>query len=467
MDRYTSDVTNQSEKKPKDQDFIVTKRPSQKKSWSKTIIKLIFWGLFLYFAIIGVKALSAYTNISVKNEGLKSPFLKLPKITSEVLAGEGDGRINILLIGIGGEKHTKGGNLADTIIIASIDPNNKKVAILSIPRDLQITLPKPLLGYEKINAVHALGEQESKKISGGGPQLLKKTVSIILDLPIHYFIRIDFEGLKKIVDTLGGITVAVEKPISDPLYPAPNLIDYEPFKINAGEQKLNGSTALKYVRSRQTTSDFDRAKRQQQVLMAIKDKSLTIGVLSNPKKVFELISALGKHIKTDLQAIEMERLLSLLKDIDSTSIINKVLDNDSDGPLMSTNNGGYYLVPKTGNFKEVQAIAHSIFTDPYISQENASIAIQNGSNKTGKGNEVADMLKRYNYKIDSIVTSPLNSATTYIYDMTKGNKKITVGLLKKRLNAAVKTKINSDIIKATPNADIIIVIGDDYAEKNN
>ena len=463
MDKNKNDIIGQVES----QDFIITKRPSQRKSWSKAVIKMLFWTLFIYLAVVGVKALSAYTNINVKNEGTKSPFLKLPKITPDVLAGEGDGRINILLIGVGGEKHSKGGNLADTIIIASIDPNNKKIAMLSIPRDLQVTLPKPLSGIEKINAVHALGEQNSKKIPGGGPELIKKSVSTILDLPIHYFIRVDFDGLKQIVDTLGGVTVNVEKTINDPFYPAPNLVDYQPFYLKEGVQKINGDTALRYARSRQTTSDFDRAKRQQNILVAIKDKSLSLGVLSNPKKIFELISTLGKHIKTDLQALEMERLLSILKDVNSDIIISKVLDNGPDGPLISTNNGGYYLVPKTGNFKEVQTIAHSIFTDPYISQEDALIAIQNGSNETGKGSEVSNILKKYNYNISSVVTSPASSATTYIYDMTKGEKKITVGLLKRRLSATVKTSIGSEIINATPNADIIVVVGDDYVEESN
>lgn len=452
---------------PEGEEFIVTKRPSRNKSWSRTIIKLICWGLFVYLTVIGVKSLAAYAKISVKNEGAKSPFLKLPKITSDVLSGEGDGRINILLIGVGGEKHSKGGNLADTIIIVSVDPANKKVAMLSIPRDLQVTLPKPLVGIEKINAVHALGEKESKKIPGGGPELLKKSVSTILDLPIHYFIRVDFDGLKKIVDTLGGIKVNVEKPINDPLYPAPNLVDYQPFYLKAGVQNLNGDIALRYARSRQTTSDFDRAKRQQNVLVGIKEKSLSAGVLSNPKKVFELINTLGKHIKTDLQVVEMERLLTILKDVEASSIISKVLDNGLDGPLMSTNNGGYYLVPKTGNFKEVQAIAHSIFTDPYISQEDASIAVQNGTDNPGKGDEVGDLLKNYNYKVSSVVASPVKSSATYIYDATKGSKKITVGLLKKRLNAVAKTNIDDKIISASPNADIIIIVGTDYVEKTN
>lgn len=443
-------------------DIIKIKRPGKRK---KSFLKIA--GVVLLLMVIsgffyGARVFSALRQISVKNESGSSPFFKFSQINPNALSGEGDGRINILLIGIGGAKHKSGGNLADSIIVASIDSQNKSMALLSIPRDLLVTLPKPLSGKDKINAVHSLGEQKISLIPGGGPVLLKTTVSQVLDLPIHYFIRIDFDGFKDIIDKLGGIDVFVEKAIYDSYYPATNLVDYDPFKISEGKQHLDGKTALKYARSRETTSDFDRARRQQQVLGSIKDKSLTIGVLSNPKKILDIFGLVGQHIRTDMQTRELERLISIIKDIPQDKIVNKVLDNGPDGPLKSFSDNGYYLTPKSGDFNEIQRIAHEIFTDPYLNEEKAKIVVYNGSSKSGQGQEVSTMLKSYNYNIVKTDKLPSTFNKTTIYDLSDGKKKFTLNLIKKRLHATIGSEIPAEF-ESDSGADIIVVIGEDYS----
>src|SRR5690606_1750435 len=110
------------------------------------------------------------------------------------LNGEGDGRVNILLIGIGGDRH-EGGQLADTIMVASIDPFNNETALLSLPRDLRVAIPGQW--STKINAAHALGEESNFREQGypnGGPGLLQKTVEEALGINIHYYVRVDFQG---------------------------------------------------------------------------------------------------------------------------------------------------------------------------------------------------------------------------------------------------------------------------------
>jgi len=431
-----------------------------KKNPFKIVLAVLGLVIFAVVSWVGVGAFAAISKVITHNQGGSAPFLGFLENNEEVkaseLKGEGDGRVNILLIGIGGVNHP-GGLLTDSIMVASIDPQNKKVAFLSIPRDLYV----PIEGYgsTKINYAHAYGEANPDK-TGGGPEMTKKTVSALLDLPIHYYIRVDFDALTKLVDTMGGVTINVEKSISDPFYPAPNMKDYSPFYLKAGSQSLDGKTALRFARSRETTSDFDRAARQQQLLIALKEKALSTDILTNPKKIVDILQILGDHVRTDLQMWEIEKMVTLLKDIDTSNVVNKVLDNSSEGPLMSTNiDGGYYLVPKagTGNFKQIQRIAHEIFTDPYLNKEKARLEILNATGESGLAKEVQDTLVSYGYNVVKIDINSDTFTNNVIYDYSNGKNPVTLEYLKKRFNAEVKNQPQkSDSI------DMTLILGKDY-----
>lgn len=413
--------------------------------------------LVLWFLISG---LMAYGKIRDTNATKKAPALSfLGEIKPDQLQGEGDGRVNVLLIGIGGQKHA-GGNLADTIMVASFDAKHKEVALLSIPRDLYVPIHGN--GYGKINTAHSYGESAMKQ-TGGGPAVLKKTVGEILDLPIHYYVRVDFIALQKIVDALGGVTVDVEKPIVDLAYPADNMIDYSPFRLAAGVQKLDGKTALRYARSRHASgsegSDFARARRQQKLIAAIKDKALSAGILANPKKINDLIGILGNHVKTDISLKETERFIQLWRDIDSSKIVSKVLDNGPGGPLISESGDarGYILVPRTGDFSEVQQIAHEIFTDPYLRQEKANIALINATGSPATGQQVIKLLKSYGYIVTDITPTNISKkAKTELIDYTS-QKPYTRQFLESRFKT--KATIRRD---QSQSYDLQLTIGSDY-----
>lgn len=434
-------------------------QPKRKKPWKWLLlfVLIVIVGAGAWF---GTSAWQALANIITKNTEKSAPFLSfLGDIKPNQLQGEGDGRINILLLGIGGANHP-GGQLTDTIIVASLDPVNKKLALLSIPRDLYVKIPN--VGYNKINYAHAYGEQYLKD-KGGGPALTKKVVSEILDLPIHYYIRLDFSGFTKFIDNLGGIDLYVEKAISDPYYPAANMVDYEPFYISSGQHHLDGKTALKYSRSRETTSDFDRSRRQQEVMVAVRDKALSLGVLANPKKISEILKILGEHLRTDIQLWEMERLFEIAKDIDTSQIVTKVLDNSQEGLLISgAVEGGYYLIPRAGlgNYKEIQRLAHEIFSDPYLAKENAKIEILNGSSKSGQALEVANLLKSYGYNVINVDKNPKIVAKSVIYDYTKGKKPFTTKFLSDRFKAEVITQPTT----SQSAAEIVLIVGEDYGK---
>lgn len=425
------------------------------RSRRKTQGTLFLVAAFLIVALFGLGVVLANAIGKIKTANLNggSQLLK-PKLNPKSLKGEGDGRINITLLGIGGGKHP-GGQLTDTIIVASVDPKNKEAAFLSIPRDLYITYPKPLKGAGKINNVHAYGEQQ--KVTGGGPTLTKKAIAELFDLPIHYFIRVDFEGFRQLVDALGGITINVEKDFYDPLFPDEKLIGYEPFSIKAGLQKLDGKTALKYARSRETTSDFDRAKRQQQIMIAIKEKSLSSNVILNPAKIVELTNIVGNHVKTDLNIQELQRLYELTRDIPKDKIITKVLDTGAGGPLVAqSGEQGYFIILRDPSGQELKRIAHDIFKDPFISGEAATIEISNATSSLGLGGKLAEELVGLGYKIIKVDKAEQLVNQTQIIDRTNGKKPVTLSYLTRRLKAS-QTKLTVDSL-----ADFVIIVGQDY-----
>jgi LCP family protein required for cell wall assembly len=217
------------------------------------------------------------------------------------------GHTNILLVGVGGEGHD-GENLTDTMIVASIDHDANTVSMISIPRDFFVENEEVGFG-SRINSVYEYVMDETNDPVYAMDQL-KGEIEKAFDIDIHYYAKIDFHGFVDIVDALDGITVTVDQPIADEAYPAPDGSDYlyDPFYLPAGTQELDGETALKYVRSRHNTSDFDRARRQQEVLSAIKDKAMSIGMLTSPSQIKDLYYAISMNFDRH----ENRRKLSLV-----------------------------------------------------------------------------------------------------------------------------------------------------------
>ncbi len=434
------------------------------KKWLKVITMSLaaFIGIFLVWTMISSVITLRKVADNTPNDH-KAPALNfLGEVKPNQLQGEGDGRVNVLLLGMGGAKHP-GGSLTDTIIVASFDPKNKSVSLLSVPRDLW----GPIEGFEstKINAAYAYGEQYAKQ-TGGGAVLAKKTIAKILDLPIHYYVRLDFMALEKLVDALGGVTVDVENPIDDYSYPADDMIRYSPFRLKAGTQILDGATALRYARSRHASgaegSDFARARRQQQLIETVKDKALRIGVLGNPKKINEIISILGNHVRTDISLGDMQRFIELFKSVDTSNIVTKVLDDGPDGGLVSHSGDarGYILLPRAGDYSEIQDIAHSVFTDPYIRQEKAQVSFVNATGSTVLGQQIIKLLTSYGYIVADVTPKDQKSLKiTQVIDHT-GKKPYTVKFLQLRFR--VKSSLQKD---SQFSDDIALTVGTDYAVK--
>jgi len=439
----------------------VVKPPRKRRKWLKItglVIGVILLGALAWFLSGSVSALY---KIITKNRSGGAPILSfLGNVSPQQLKGEGDGRVNILLLGLAGGNYP-GPELTDTIIVASYDPKNNEVALLSIPRDLYVKIPG--YGYNKINSAYSLGEEASRQKKNSdidGASLAKETVSDLLDLPIHYYLRMDFDGFKKLVDELGGVDVNVEKDIVDTLYPTENY-RYTTYKITKGPHHLDGEEALKYARSRESTSDFDRAKRQQQILYAMKEKAVSLKVLANPKKLSDLTQILGDHLRTDMQVWEIERLASLASGISQEKVITKVLDDSANGPLADAmQNGIFILEPKAGltNYTEIQRIAHEIFTDPFLREENAKILILNATGQAGIASKTATTLTSYGYQVVGVSNLAEAYPKTTIYDFSGGTKPFTLEFLSKRIDAIIR----EGSYTANYPAQIVIVLGDDF-----
>ncbi len=311
-----------------------------------------------------------------------------------------NGRINVLLLGNAGGAHD-GPDLTDSIIVASFDEKTRRVVMISIPRDLWLDNIQ-----EKINATYAVG----KLRHNDGLNFAADKIDDILGVPIHYVVRIDFNGFAKAVDLVGGLEVNVEKSFDDYEYPIAGkendmcelkeevrditpeqakslnlqpgqqnvLVDtqgqiatntaefgcrYEHIRFNKGLVYMNGETALKYVRSRHGTngegSDFARSKRQQLVIEAFKSKAFSLELLSNPQKIFGLIDTFGKSFETNIPKDRWLEFYGYAKEIETTDSV--VLGDLGEGQSVLINPpvgqyGAWVLTPPNNDFTLIQQL---------------------------------------------------------------------------------------------------------------
>lgn len=227
-------------------------------------------------------------------------------------------RVNILLLGIDEREQQSGPWRTDTMLVLSVEPVSRTVTLLSIPRDVWVTIPG-LNREAKINTAHFYGDAEG--YPGGGPALAMGTVEAVFDLPIQYYVRLNFSGFERAIDLIGGIDVDVPEAIDDPLYPDSGY-GYEPLYIPAGRQHMDGRLALKYARTRHSAlGDFERMGRQQQVIMAVRDKVLQANLLPQLlSQAGPLLQTLGDSIKTNLTPEQLMQLAQLGSTIGSDHI---------------------------------------------------------------------------------------------------------------------------------------------------
>jgi LCP family protein required for cell wall assembly len=471
----------------------IEKKEKKKKKFGKLkplLILSVFLicGLFLSIGKIG---------ISEQDDSLisKIPFIgqiaHLVKSSDRIIKGEEEGKTNILFLGMGGKNH-EGGLLTDTIILSSLDQENKKVAMLSIPRDLSIPVESST-EWTKINNINAFAEVKEEN-SGG--MAISQALSDILETPVDYYVRVDFEGFTSIINRLGGVDVYVENSFDDYSYPISGKEDdpdyysrYEHLHFDSGWQTMDGETALKFARSRHGNngegSDFARAKRQQLIIQAAKDKLLKTENLLNPTILAGIISDLKEHVSTNLKIWEIIKLWAAFKDINKDDIVSKIIDDGVNGLLYATRNsaGAYVLMPNNGDFSEIKYLFKNIFEEDVednkavVLPEKATLEIKNGTWVNGLAQRMALDLEKSGFVINSVGNaSRKNFEKSIIYDLTFGEKINSLSVLKEKTGAsatfelpdwlkeeiAAETAANPDIERP----DFILVLGQD-ADKTN
>ena len=263
------------------------------------------------------------------------------------------GRTNVLLLGIGGTGHD-GPDLTDSMILASIDQASHQVSMISIPRDIWVTSMQA-----KINTAYYYGSQ--KNGAAGGLDLTKSVVAEVTGLPVHYVVMIDFNGFVKAIDAIGGIDVTVDRPFDDYLYPIPGKEDAEPesaryehIHFDAGVTHMDGTTALKFARSRHAVgeegTDFARSARQQKIIVAFKNKLLSSSTLFNLSSLQQVEESFASSITTDIDAGQYGSFFKLFLAFEQSkqplqSInIDDLLENPAN---TAPYQGQWVLVPKT------------------------------------------------------------------------------------------------------------------------
>src|SRR4030043_1554139 len=338
-------------------------RPRKKRFWKKRWFKILTVILLLLIATGGYamyRTGTTLSKISTKDGFIKSLWKSIPGVGPDQLQGEDEGQINVLLLGMRGNNMPGGGLLADSIIVAMARPKENKVALVSIPRDLWANYPETS-NQGKINSVHALYEEKGE---GKGMGAMKQVVGDITGLPIHYAVRIDFNGFKELVDTVGGIDIYLENSFFEPTqFEGENALD---FSLPAGKNHIDGAKALFFVRARYTSSDFDRAKGQQQGLIALKDKLLSLGTPTDFGKVNNILNVLGEDVRTDMDISDMKKFFNLASSMQNPQIKQRVFDTSDEGLLYSTRadtpeGKTYVLLPTGGNYDKIREVCQNIF----------------------------------------------------------------------------------------------------------
>jgi LCP family protein required for cell wall assembly len=402
-------------------------------------------------------------------------------LSSSKLKGEDEGRVNILLAGNSSDDagHS-GGRLTDSIMVISLDTKHNKAFMLSIPRDLWVNVPGD--GHQKINGAYVAGEDNDFDEDGypkGGMGQLEQVVSRSLGIPVHYYALVDYTAMKQAVDAVGGVDFNVQSEDPRGLYD-PNIdwTTHGPLvKLSNGVHHLNGQKALDLARARGDAynsygyagSDFTRTENQRKLLIALKSKAVSAGVLTNPAKLTNLSDAIGNNVKTDFKLSEVHRLYDIIKNINGGAIQSLSL-NDADGENLlasyTSAQGQSALAPAAGvdDFSDIQSFVRRKTSSNPVVQEAAKIVVLNGTETNGLASKIKSQLKGKQMTVTDVGDAgSVMQATTAIINLSGTKKPATSAALAKMFGNHITTQ---NPYGTKYDADFIIVLGQDQAAKN-
>ena len=346
--------------------------------------------------------------------------------------------LNIVLLG-SDKRPNSGAWRTDSMIIVSVNTDTNVVRLLSIPRDLWVYIPGH--GYNRVNTADLWGELDKK---GTGPDRVKQTIYHNLGIPIHYYVRVDFKGFMQIIDTVGGVDIDVDCPLTD-------------IKLTAGMHHMDGKQALRYARSRKSTNDFDRGRRQRKVLLSLWDQALTMNIIP---KLPELWLTMSSSFQTDLPLNQVINLAYV-----GTQLRPQHIKSQAIGPKhvqsWMTPQGAAVLLPQED---KIRAMLESFYApvdkNSLDTVDKVSVQVLNGSQRREAEELAAAALRWSGFKI-----AGTGSADRQDYAQTK--------ILMYNGDTASASKIASDLrissaeiqdasANGHPGHDFQVVLGSDY-----
>lgn len=465
-------------------------QPSDRRKWIKRVAILIVITLIGIGAYVGIKAVIAGGNVFKGN--IFDVFQNVP------LKEDSNGRSNILIVGTSeDDPGHEGGNLTDSMMILSVDQDQKNAYMVSIPRDLYVKFGQACnSGYAgKINEYYnCVREGDSKEQIQAALTKEAEFVGDIFGLDVQYGVNVNYTVMRELVNAVGGsITVTIES--RDPrgqmdsnfdwkcgvgdrkvshaevlkrCPPSGHFIDYE-----NGPVTLDAEHALYLAQARGDKaptygfeqSNFDREKNQQKIIKALREKAVSAGVLADFGKVTAMIDALGNNLRTTFDAKEIQTLVSLAKDIKSENIQSISLI-DGDDPIMTTGNvnGMSVVHPSAGtyDYSKLRALLQQkLSSDPMV-REAAPIAVLNGSGVAGTAQTEADKLETAKYTVASVGNAPAGDYARYtLYQIGSGNSG-TASKLKERYG--VKITAGTPPVTVDDSVKFVLIIGPEPAE---
>lgn len=363
-------------------------------------------------------------------------------------------QVNILFMGAD-SRQTQGHWRTDSLIVVTVDPVKERIRLLSIPRDLWVYIPG--YGHERINTVDFLGERMGA--NNGHADLLRQTIELNLGVPIHYYFRIDLDGFLKIVETLGGVTLQVDCPLEETFADANSPTGWSRFAIEPGIHHMDGETALFYARSRMTTSDFDRARRQQAIMKGLWQGALATDVISDGPRLYQILK---ETIETDLGLQDMLALGYVGIRIRPSGIRSYFIGR----PMVqswTTPAGAAVLLPDPPRIAEMinEMFSSEDVVEQEVEQEGAKVTVLDGTGNLDLANVLASQLRWGGLRVVKVEPSGrTDSVQSAIIDYGTEQKTESLNSLCNILG--VPPEAVQTVDDASANVDFTVIMGTDY-----
>lgn len=429
------------------------------------LIYLILTGVAGYVVYLRVRQSIATSDIlpefTIKQTKDESPNVE--RVEGATLpVWTGTDRVTVLILGIDERAQEEDFWRTDTMIVATLDPVTMQAGVLSIPRDLWVPIP----GYteNRINTAHALGD--AYDYPGGGPALAMKTVEYNLGINIDYYVRVNFQAFIDLVDLIGGIDIDVPETIDDPCYPTP---DYgcEHLHIDAGQYHFYGEMALKYARTRHSSGgDFDRARRQQQVIRAILKRVTDVGMVPQlATRAPEIVQKMEGSVKIDpnLQLDEIIALAVLASKVNPDDIRFRVIDEKST-LFKTTPDDMMILVPLRDEIRRVRDDVFGLTNGESVqtvAEEAATLSVLNGTQTPGLAYATAQYLEANGLPVTRYDNADRQDYDTSLVIMNR-DKPATAQQILSLLKLPQSVVVNGS--NPTAEYDIVVILGSDYAD---